>query len=567
MNKLDFSFKMNRQLEELKKCDQEIEKMFKQLDGIVISSSSSSSDSESESENSIEIPIHQHYHHIEDHFSDCCSCSDSKSDVSYYEPPIRKKNKSKLQIKTYKPAKISYQLPYRSNPDLYTQSCFNLDDLIGVFSSNNQEQQIKPCESVKRSTTPSSRTNLKETKKIRKKDEPKYEFSKIQPTWVPNGKFKMRTNSQQLIRSSSMSKLSFTSSKSVKPLNPVIKTQWKPNSTKLTYSTLFDPTPSNEMFKSVQITEKHEFLKRRPKIDFKNIEKKEDRPKKVYKLIPDVPKVEKIKETKKFTNDWKPNGNLKISNKNLLDTKIFKPPLIETEKSVENKIEIKTSAKPPLNKWKPTLSKVKASHPNTWVPNPEQPKKPIQKVVNKKIRNSLATIKKSSQLEKDFENKFEASTPKESTPNITKDQAKLKLNESMIEKFKENNDNLSSNRNFKDLELENDNDILSNEKIAEESIKVESETSKKDSAIKENKQDSKNDLDESIKINAETSKKDSSFKDNKQDLSKLNDKIDPNDGDLNNEDDEEEKEKPKNEDLEEDEDKQIWNNINDEDDD
>jgi len=137
----------------------------------------------------------------------------------------------------------------------------------------------------------------------------------------------------------------------------------------------------------------------------------------------------------------------------------------------------------------------------------------------------------------------------------------------MIEKFKENNDNLSSNRNFKDLELENDNDILSNEKIAEESIKVESETSKKDSVIKENKQDSKNDLDESIKIEAETSKKDSSFKDNKQDLSKLNDKIDPNDGDLNNEDDEEEKEKPKNEDLEEDEDKQIWNNINDEDDD
>jgi hypothetical protein len=555
MNKLDFSFKMNRQLDELKKCDQEIEKMFKQLDGIVISSS----DSESESENSIEIPMHQHYHHIEDHFSDCCSCSDSKSDISYYEPPIRKKNKSKPQIKTHKSAKISYKLPYRSNPDLYTQSSFNLDDLIGVFSSNSQEQQIKPSESVVRSTTPSSRTKIKEKKN------PKYEFSKIQPTWVPNGKFKMRTNSQQLIRSSSMSKLSFSSSKSVKPLNPVIKNQWKPNSAKLTYSTLFDPTPSNEMFKSVQITEKHEFLKRKPKIDFKNIEKKEEKPKKVYKLIPDVPKVQKIKETKKFTNDWKPNGNLKLSNKNLLDTKIFKPPLIETEKSAENKIEIKTSAKPPLNQWKPTLSKVKASHPNTWVPNPEQPKKPIQKVVNKKIRNSLATTKKSNQLKKDFENNFEASTPKESTPNITKDQAKLKLNESLIEKFKENNDNLSSNRNFKDLELENDNDFLSNEKIAEETIKAESETSKKDSLIKENKQDSKNDLNESIKIQSETSKKDSSIKDNKQDSSKLNDKIDPNDDDINNEDDE--KEKSKNEDLEEDEDKQIWNNTNDDDDD
>lgn len=557
LNYGNLNVKLNKQLNELKKCNAEISEIFKDLNYVNLTSSSSLSSS-SQSVHTPKSGVHNHELYLINHCCHSrCSCSSDESFSDYAPAQVvkpKREKKPKKQIKQYKPARIQfrYKLPYASTDFEATRSCANLDDLIQTAVENEKSENYYTLSSQSppaRSKPPPRSNSVNSTKRKDSLKKPiKYAFADMKPTWVPNGKFKHAKN---LVRSQSSQSLASTKSiSSIKSANSKLENPWRPNGkikhndpilfsqetlnidrsnlvNKKKKHQLFDPKDVGKGWKvSSKIEIKDELLKStdleiKPqekevkkklnfkdekdvgsgwkvtaKIDFKdellkstNIELKQPEQKQAvkkkitFKDEKDIgdgwkPILGKTKSTEfllysqkepvsvetskdsdkkkeKSVRDlgkgWKPTGQTHLKNKDLLDKVVFyKPPTPENSdkpKRVikQETVDLRKSA--PSSPWKPAMSKLKVTNPNTWSPG-------LRKSINKNKPNAKPNIIDKLKKEEDFI----TSTPKEGTPNRSKDEMdkNSKLDESIIEKTTDRKDvdNLSNNEDFKNIELQ-----------------------------------------------------------------------------------------------------------------
>jgi hypothetical protein len=470
MNILDhskISFKLSKQINELKKCNNDIEKIFDELEGISFQSSSDDSYDSVQSNHQ----YHHHQHHLINidcsgtSLSDSIESDFSSDDESVNNVIIRKKN---VKNSGKRSARISfrYKWPYiasESNPDIANESRFNkTSDILQPVLSSNDGKHIKHQVKSKnyRSYSVDSRPVFKnkEAKNFIKTPKLKSE-SKLQLSRFSRKNLSVKTTEAYHVPKSSSPQFrnrhslvaERSSNTNLYKTNP-ISIPWKPNGKFKPDSNIYNS--QTKINSSIELPKnKDKESKKQSKYiahDAKFEPMKFGKPDQKFISTDPIKQPERPKEIKVIKDSgkvWKHTGTgIKIQNKYLLDSQIFCKSSLNKEKETKTESK-KTASKVTSNIWKPALSKSYA-FPNTWIPNV------VKKETN--IKQKPILLKKPNKPQKineKVEKDYQTSTPKDTTPNMM-DEKIPKLNESVIEKKNNDQTNLS-NETFQNLELEN----------------------------------------------------------------------------------------------------------------